>query len=323
MTRANRISYLLFIAVFVLIAMLHMATPLITGLLAYFALNVLSFGNRKWLGVTLFILVLGGVSYGFYFFLKHAYVTLPQIAHTTIPVVIEFTERQGVELPFTDYASLKKLALDAVAEKIAGLGKYARTAAIETVATIVGTVVAISLFLSTKLDLGEVPSADADNLYSVLGHELAGRFRNFYSSFATVMGAQILISAINTTLTSVFLATNHYPFMGVIIVLTFLCGMLPIIGNLISNALIIGVGLTISPRTALFALIYLVVIHKMEYFLNSKIIGDRTRNPMWLTLLGLVIGEKLMGIPGMILAPVVLHFVKLEASSRRITALGE
>ena len=37
-------------------------------------------------------------------------------------------------------------------------------------------------------------------------------------------------------------------------------------------------------------------------------------NPMWLTLLGLVIGEKLMGIPGMILAPVILHYIKVEAS---------
>jgi predicted PurR-regulated permease PerM len=66
-------------------------------------------------------------------------------------------------------------------------------------------------------------------------------------------------------------------------------------------------------------LIFLVVLHKGEYFLNSKIIGDRIRNPMWLTLLGLVIGEKLMGIPGMILAPVLLHFVKVEVSRNKLT----
>jgi predicted PurR-regulated permease PerM len=39
---------------------------------------------------------------------------------------------------------------------------------------------------------------------------------------------------------------------------------------------------------------------------------------MWLTLLGLVLGEKLMGIPGMILAPVVLHFIKVEASKSKL-----
>jgi predicted PurR-regulated permease PerM len=34
-----------------------------------------------------------------------------------------------------------------------------------------------------------------------------------------------------------------------------------------------------------------------------------------LTLLGLLLGERLMGIPGMILAPVVLDFIKNEAST--------
>ena len=33
-----------------------------------------------------------------------------------------------------------------------------------------------------------------------------------------------------------------------------------------------------------------------------------------------LLGEKLMGLPGMILAPVVLHYVKIEASRR--TAAG-
>jgi len=40
---------------------------------------------------------------------------------------------------------------------------------------------------------------------------------------------------------------------------------------------------------------------------------------MWLTLLGLVVGEKLMGIPGMVLAPIVLHYIKVEASRNRMT----
>ena len=83
------------------------------------------------------------------------------------------------------------------------------------------------------------------------------------------------------------------------------------------NTLIVGVAFTLSPNTALWSLVFLVVLHKLEYFLNSKVIGDRIKNPMWLTLLGLIIGETLMGIPGMILAPVVLHYIKVEASKSR------
>ena len=57
---------------------------------------------------------------------------------------------------------------------------------------------------------------------------------------------------------------------------------------------------------------FLVAIHKLEYFLNSKIIGERIRNPVWLTLIALIIGERLMGIPGLILAPIVLNYLRVE-----------
>ncbi|HEY4757335.1 MAG TPA: AI-2E family transporter, partial [Chthoniobacterales bacterium] len=96
--------------------------------------------------------------------------------------------------------------------------------------------------------------------------------------------------------------------------ITFICGLLPIVGNLVSNTIIVCLAFTVSLKVALLALIFLIAIHKLEYFLNSKIIGDRIRNPVWLTLLALIIGERLMGIPGMALAPVVLNYLRLELS---------
>src|SRR6185369_7574866 len=108
------------------------------------------------------------------------------------------------------------------------------------------------------------------------------------------------------------------PYAPIVIGVTFLCGMLPIIGNIISNSVITGIAFTISPQLAFTALIFLIVLHKFEYFLNSKIVGDRIKNPVWLTLLGIILGERLMGIPGIILAPVILDFIKVEASTIEI-----
>jgi predicted PurR-regulated permease PerM len=144
------------------------------------------------------------------------------------------------------------------------------------------------------------------------------RFRTLYQSFARVMGAQIIISAINTALSAIFLVSTGYPYSMLLVCLVFLCGLLPIVGNLISNVVIVGVGFTMSPRLGITALVFLIVIHKLEYFLNSKIIGKRIQTPVWLTLIGLVVGERLMGIPGMILAPVVLYYIKTEASTYRL-----
>ena len=128
------------------------------------------------------------------------------------------------------------------------------------------------------------------------------------------MGAQITISLINTALTAVFVVTVHLPNAPLVIAITFLCGLVPIVGNLVSNTIIVCLAFTISLKIAVAALVFLIVIHKLEYFLNSKIIGDRIRNPIWLTLLALIIGERLMGIPGMVLAPVVLNYLRLEMS---------
>jgi predicted PurR-regulated permease PerM len=134
------------------------------------------------------------------------------------------------------------------------------------------------------------------------------------------MGAQVVISAVNTFFTGLFLIVLYLcnyplPYSFVIVVVTFLCGLLPIVGNLISNTVIFFIGLSQSVNLGIIALTYLVVLHKFEYFLNSKIIGGKIKTPMWLTLLGLLAGERLGGVPGMILAPVILHYCKFEASA--------
>lgn len=319
MSQSNRISYAFMVGLLLLVASMHMMVPLITVLFAFFALNRLSFG-RRWVGVILFSVLLAGVSYGFLFFAKQAFVALPKIANETIPRIIDYAESVGFELPFSDMQSLRVMVMTRVQNQfaqlnqLAGIGHYLRIAAVETVSILIGIVVAISLFLTRKLDLGSYPGASEDNLYTAIGLAIVERFKTFYDSFATVMGAQLIISLINTALTSIFLLWNDYPHLLVVVVLTFVLGLLPILGNLLSNALIIGIGFTVSHQTALFALLFLMAIHKLEYFLNSKIIGDRIRNPMWLTLLGLVLGERLMGIPGMILAPAFLHYIKVETS---------
>jgi predicted PurR-regulated permease PerM len=295
----------------------NLGTLVLTAVFGYFALEQFSLKRSKALAVVLYLLAVVGIGWGLVAFSKRAYRALPEIAERTIPAVVEFAEKKNVELPFTDYASLKSVALEEVKERFANIGRYAREAAFKLVLLIIGLVVALSLFLNARWGADD-PQTSRDSLYGSVVHELVLRFETFYQSFARVIGAQIIISAVNTGLTAVFLFWNHFPYTIVLIGLTFLCGLLPIIGNILSNTLIVGVAFTISPRMALFALIFLVVIHKLEYFLNSKIIGNRIKNPMWLTLIGIVIGEKLMGVPGMVLAPVVLHYIKVEASRNKV-----
>ena len=318
MTNARRNSYVMMAALLVLIGVFHLGVLALTAFFGYFALEKFSFGRSKILGLIIYLVVIIGIGWGAFHFSHRAYKALPEIADQTIPAVVEFAEKKQMELPFSDYASLKTVALAEVKDKVANVGRYAREAVFQAAQVIIGLIVAASLFLDARW--GADPQTSSDTVYASVVRELAARFGTFYKSFGRVMGAQIIISIINTALTAVFLAWNGFPYMIVIVGLTFLFGLLPIVGNLMANTLIVCVAFTTpgGPHMALFALIFLVVIHKLEYFLNSKIIGDRIKNPMWLTLIGLVVGEKLMGIPGMVLAPIVLHYIKVEASQDKI-----
>jgi predicted PurR-regulated permease PerM len=326
MSKPARLSYWFILVTLVLVGWLHLATPLIAALFSYFVLEKLRFTRSRWLAVLLFVVVLLGIAYGLGHFINQAVVALPKIAHTVVPSIIAWAQQRGVELPFTDYESLKAMLLDTVTDQVHYLrnfANFAKGATTQFVFLIVGCVVAASIFLNSKLDLDRETHKVRNNLYSLCCEEIVLRFRSFYRSFATVMGAQIIISTINTLFTSAFVVAVSLPYAVVVIGVTFLCGLLPVIGNLISNTIIVGISFTISPNMALAALAFLVVIHKLEYFLNSKIIGDRIRNPIWLTLLGLVLGERLMGIPGMILAPVVLNYLKVETSNIEIEVPGK
>jgi len=321
MNLQTRISYVIMAVLLVLIGWLHLGVLVLTSLFGYFAILKFSLGKSRFLGIAIYIVAVLGIGYGSFVFSKRAYKQLPEIAERTIPHVVAFAEKYNIDLPVTDYDSAKALAVTQAKESIGNVSRYARTAVFEVASLLIGLFVAASLFLNARWGT-EDPTTARDSLYATVVSELGIRFQTFFDSFSRVIGAQIIISCINTGLTAIFLVWNHFQYAPVIVMITFLCGLLPIVGNIISNTFIVFVAFTISPQMALVALIYLVVIHKLEYFLNSKIIGDRIKNPMWLTLLGIVLGEKLMGIPGMILAPVVLHYIKVESSRAKVVKEG-
>jgi predicted PurR-regulated permease PerM len=313
MNRAARYSYLFIIGVLLLAGVTHLMTPLVTVLFAYFGLRSLNFVRRKWLSLLLFLVVVAATLSVFGYLIRQAVIALPKIAAESIPPMIAYAQSHGIDLPFTDIESLKASIVDMMKDEFRFVGNFARAATTQIIFVLIGLVVAVSLFLNPRVEKYS-DNPRQPNLFAAVTDEIRIRFQLFYRSFETVMGAQILISAINTLLTAIFVVAVQLRHGTVVIGLTFLCGLLPIVGNLISNSIIVGIAFTISPRVAILALAFLVALHKFEYFLNSKIIGDRIKNPVWLTLLALIIGERLLGIPGMILAPVVLNYIKVEAS---------
>ncbi|MBF0102771.1 MAG: AI-2E family transporter [Desulfobacterales bacterium] len=135
------------------------------------------------------------------------------------------------------------------------------------------------------------------------------RIRIFYFYFKRVMGGQIIISAINTLISAIVIFGLAIPHPFVMLFLVFFCGLFPVVGNLVSNTILtLTAFISIGLWGAGVCLILLVVIHKLEYFLNSRIIGEIVNLPMVVTLCALIISEVILGIVGLILAiPLVLY----------------
>jgi predicted PurR-regulated permease PerM len=151
-----------------------------------------------------------------------------------------------------------------------------------------------------------------------LSTAFTARVARFADAFRRIVFAQIKISAINSVFTALYLLValpifhQRLPLSKTLVLVTFITGLLPVIGNLISNTLIVAVSLSVSFPTAIASLVFLILIHKLEYFLNARIIGGQIEARAWELLLAMLVMEAGFGLPGVIAAPVFYAYVKRE-----------
>jgi predicted PurR-regulated permease PerM len=155
-----------------------------------------------------------------------------------------------------------------------------------------------------------------------LARELAERTRRLGDSFRRIVFAQVRISAVNTVLTAIYLVGLlpllgvHLPYAKTLIAVTFIAGLFPVIGNLISNTVIVIVSLAVSLEVAIGSLAFLVIVHKLEYFLNARIVGGQIRAAAWELLLAMLVMEAAFGIAGVVAAPIYYAYLKDELAAR-------
>jgi predicted PurR-regulated permease PerM len=160
--------------------------------------------------------------------------------------------------------------------------------------------------------------------FKPLAAALHKRVVNLHQAFKQIVFAQVQISAINAILTGIFLMIVlpmtgiHLPFIKTLILLTFVAGLLPVIGNLISNTAIVVISLSHSISTAGLSLIFLVTVHKLEYFLNAKIVGTKINARAWELLSAMLLMESLFGVAGVIAAPVFYAYIKSELTQAEL-----
>jgi predicted PurR-regulated permease PerM len=147
---------------------------------------------------------------------------------------------------------------------------------------------------------------------------LRSRLRTLSTAFDKVVFAQVKISGLNTALTAVYLLIVlplfdiHLPMATILVLLTFVVGMLPVVGNLVSNSVIVVISLGVSLGAGVASLLFLVLIHKAEYFMNARIVGHQVQATAWELLSAMLLMEAAFGIVGLVAAPVMYAWLKAE-----------
>jgi predicted PurR-regulated permease PerM len=157
-----------------------------------------------------------------------------------------------------------------------------------------------------------------------MAQALCERVHRLGDAFRRVVFAQMRISALNALLTAIYLLLVlpsfgvHLPFTKTMIVVTFLVGLMPVLGNLVSNTIIVVISLSNSLYIAAASLVFLILIHKLEYFVNARIIGGQIQARAWELLIAMVVMEAAFGVQGVIAAPIFYAYVKKELTDREL-----
>lgn len=309
---------------------LRLLTSLLAGLLVYELVQVLvdllKLGNLRGYRAkvtaiaviaTFTVALLTLAFFGIFAFLQSGAESLPNLLKE-MAAVLESTRTllpAGLsgQLP-ADVEDLKLRAVNWLRRHAIDLQSMGREA-LRSVAHIL-----IGMIIGGMISLREAISVKS---YPPLAQALAERVDRFSNAFHQVVFAQVRIAALNTLFTWTYLVVIlpllgvELPLLKTLVAVTFVVGLLPVIGNLISNTAIVIVSLSWSVEVAGVSLIYLMIIHKLEYFLNAHIIGSRIRASAWELLIAMLLMEAAFGIRGLVAAPIYYAYLKEELMSKR------
>jgi len=324
-TRADIIGWIVTAIALGLVIQLHLLSALLAALLVYKLVDVLtpwlrlramSRDGAQALAVTLIattvIAALVGIGIAGVTLLRNSGETLPLLMQKMAQIVEE--TRGKLPTALHDYIPDGAVALQAtiagwLREHAGSLQIAGRGISRSLVHILIGMIIGALLSLQKA-----APNPDR----RPLAQDLARRGTRLAAAFQRVVFAQVYISLFNTLLTWIYLDVVlrafgvDLPLVKILIALTFVLGLIPILGNLLSNTAIVIVCLSNGVPVAAASLVFLVVIHKLEYFLNARIIGSHINARAWELLIAMLVMEAAFGVTGLVAAPILYAYFKEE-----------
>lgn len=205
-------------------------------------------------------------------------------------------------------AEMQEVIAEMLASQAPGIASAGKTWGAGVLFAVVGWIVGLLM-----ANMGADPRARGP-----LGVALRGAGARLADLFETIVVAQFFVACANTFFAAVFmfvllpLAGESMPWAPALLALTMALSMIPAAGNVMCNAVVFVVALTVGPGVAISALAYLVAVHKVEYLISAKVLGNRVSISTWELLLSMFAMEAVFGVAGLVAAPLFYVHAKNE-----------
>jgi predicted PurR-regulated permease PerM len=190
-----------------------------------------------------------------------------------------------------------------------GLG-WGRSAVSALVVAVVVLVVTLYLLLHGRSLyawlLAFVPRTYREKLATTM-HEVSGVVHAYVSG-------QLLMAVLFASFTAMLLSILGVPAVAPLAIIAGLCDVVPVLGIVMATVPAVLLALVVSPGSAIAVLVAYVAYHLLEtYFLLPHIYGNKLKISSLSVLLALLVGGRLQGIVGAVLAlPLVAAYPIVE-----------
>jgi predicted PurR-regulated permease PerM len=225
--------------------------------------------------------------------------TLPQRI-STIRQHPWYVELQGHLPDSEDLAQSAEHYAGDVARSAAAIGRGALSA-------LIGLILAVVYFLDEE----RIRAFRATLAEHTLTGTLVRWSEHLAESVSLTVQVQLIVAACNTVLTLPVLLVIGVPHVPALMVLIFVTGLIPVVGNLISGAVLVALAFQVKGWFGVGLFVALTfVLHKIEaYYLNPRLTARHVALPGFVLILSLIAWEHLLGFGGLFVSFPFLYLV--------------
>jgi predicted PurR-regulated permease PerM len=144
-------------------------------------------------------------------------------------------------------------------------------------------------------------------VYSFVASSGRAQFTNIADQVSDSVGryviGQVSIGFIGSSLGFIFMTIMNIPFVVVLTFISFLLGLIPLVGSITAAVIVTAVALTVSPTVALVSAIYYLIYMQVEaYLISPRIMKRAVSVPGSVVVIAALAGGVVLGVLGALIA---------------------